>query len=288
MPLVNVDVDLLRTLVVISDTGSFTRAGERLLRTQSAISLQVKRLEQMVGQNLVERGKELRLTPAGEMVRAYAVQILSLNDALVQKVTEAEDPVSVRIGTPDDYAQLFLPNIIREFSRLNSQVEFQIVSDLSPRLAELVDAGDLDLAFITRSADIEAIDIVREPLAWIGDATGLAAREEPIPLALFPKGCRVRDIAVESLEAAGRPWRVAYSSNQFATLRSAIVAGEAIGVLPVRAVPSDIRMLGVEDGLPALAEAEIVVKIGAQAPSVAHRLAATIADAFRDPAAGTA
>lgn len=288
MPLVNVDVDLLRTLVVISETGSFTRAGERLLRTQSAISLQVKRLEQMVGQNLLERGKELRLTPAGEMVRAYAVQILSLNDAMVKKVTEADEPVSVRIGTPDDYAQLLLPNIIREFSRMNSQVEFQIVSDLSPKLAELVDSGDLDLAFITRSADIEAIDIVREPLAWIGDANGHAAREEPIPLAVFPKGCRVREIAVESLEAAGLPWRVAYSSNQFAALRSAITAGEAIGVLPARAVPADVRTLGVDEGLPVLPAAEIVVKIGAQAPPVAHRLAATIADAFRVGAVGTA
>lgn len=288
MALVNVDVDLLRTLVAISETRSFTRAGERLLRTQSAISLQVKRLEQMVGQNLLERGKDVKLTPAGEMVRAYALEILKLNDALVREVAGAEDSVAVSIGTPDDYAQLILPGIIREFSRSNSDVEFRIVSDLSTRLSNLVDAGELDLAFITRAADIDGIDIVREPLTWIGNGTGAAARQNPIPLALFPKGCRIRDLAVQSLESVGRRWRIAYSSNQFAPLRTAIAAGDAIGVIPVRAVPADFTALGADHGLPPLPYAEIVIKVGAQAPDIAHRLAATIAQAFRPGAAGTA
>ncbi|MFN3688648.1 LysR substrate-binding domain-containing protein [Salinarimonas sp.] len=285
MPLVNVDVDLLRTLVAIAETGSFTRAGERLFRTQSAISLQVKRLEEMVGQRLVERGKDVRLTSAGRTVHAYAIAMLKLNDALVREIADASEQTSLRFGTPDDYAQLVLPRIVREFSRENASLELQIVSEMSPKLAEMVDSGELDLAFITRIAEIRGLDIVHEPLVWIGDSAGRAAAKEPLPLALFPVGCRVRELALETLEAAGRRWRVAFSSKQFALLEAAISAGEAVGVLPARVVPSIFRRLGADHGLPELPSAEIVIKIGAQAPRMAHRLAAAIAQAFSEPRA---
>jgi DNA-binding transcriptional LysR family regulator len=288
MGLVNVDIDLLRTLIAIGETGSFTAAGERLFRTQSAISLQVKRLEQLTGQALFDRGKEIKLTRAGEMVRSYATEILKLNDAMLRDVgTEGEEQV-LKIGTPDDYAQLFLPSIIREFSRSNSNIEFQIRSDLSVNLSNLVDAGEIDIAFITWNKGISGINLVKEPLSWVSVSESLTPSEDPLPLAVFPDGCRLRDMAMAALDAKGRKWRVAYSSNQFAPLRAAISAGAAIGVLPTRAVPRDLMRVGSEYDLPELPAAELIIKLRPQAPESAHRLASAIANALRPGAFGTA
>lgn len=288
MGLVNVDIDLLRTLIAIGETGSFTAAGERLLRTQSAISLQVKRLEQLTGQPLFERGKEIRLTRAGEMVRSYAAEILKLNDAMLRDVSVEGENQVLRIGTPDDYAQLFLPSIIREFSRSNRNIEFQIRSDLSTNLSSLVDAGEIDVAFVTWTRGISGINLIEEPLSWVSVSQASTHSEDPLPLAVFPDGCRLRDMAMAALDATGRKWRVAYSSNQFAPLRAAIVAGAAIGILPSRAVPRDLIRVGSEYGLPELPPAELVIKLRAQAPEAAHRLAAAIAQALRPGAFGTA
>lgn len=281
MGLVNVDIDLLRTLIAIGETKSFTAAGERLFRTQSAISLQVKRLEELTGQALFERGKEIRLTAAGEMVRSYAVEILRLNDTMLRNIASVKTKSVVRIGTPDDYAQLFLPGVIRQFSRQHENIEFQIRSDLSVNLSRSVDAGEIDIAFVTWTKGISGISIVEEPLSWVSIADAAAPSEDPLPLAVFPDGCRVRELAMAALDASGRRWRVAFSSNQFALLRSAIAAGAAIGVLPSRAVPRDLIRVGGEYGLPELPAAELVIKLAAQAPEMARRLAAAIAQSLR-------
>ena len=115
--LVNIDINLLQTLIIVSDTGSFTKAGERLLRSQTAISLQVKRLEEFVRERLVHRDNEMKLTTAGEMVRSYAFDIVKLNDQLVSTLETVANNRVVKIGTPDDYAQLFLPSVILEYSK---------------------------------------------------------------------------------------------------------------------------------------------------------------------------
>ncbi|ACA19090.1 transcriptional regulator, LysR family [Methylobacterium sp. 4-46] len=283
MGLVNVDIDLLRTLLAVADAKNFTLAGERLLRTQSAVSLQVKRLEQVVGQRLVERGsgREIRLTEAGEMVRRYAIEILKLNDALVREVAHRPETNVLRVGTPDDYAQLILPEIIGTLSRENRHVEFHVVSDLSVNLSRMVDSGDLDLALVTWASGIQGIRLAEEPLAWVAAPHSAAASLDTLPLALFPQGCRVRDMAVEALDRIGRRWRVAFSANQFTPLRTAITHGEAIGVLPLRAVPKDLVQVGPEHGLPELPCAPLIIKIGRAADDSAHQLAGAIAYAFQ-------
>jgi DNA-binding transcriptional LysR family regulator len=280
--LVNIDIDLLRTLLVVAKTGSFTGAGERLLRTQSAISLQIKRLEDLVGRTLVERGKgrELRLTIDGERVRGYAQQILDLNDALVRETASWEKTVSIRLGAPDDYANLLLPNVIKAFAARNRGLEFQIVSDLSVELGKMVESGVLDIAFVTRSPGGAGVTALNEPLDWVA-SPGLALRaDEPVPLAMFPQGCSVRESAIQALDAASLRWRIAYSSSQFEPLRAAIAGGEAIGVLPRRAVGSDLCAIGREQGLPRLGCVEIVVTVSDVAPEIVHDLAGEIVAAF--------
>ncbi len=283
MGLVNVDVDLLRTLLVVSEVRNFTAAGERLMRSQSAISLQVKRLEEIVGQQLFERGKgkEITLTRSGEVIRSYAVEILKLNDALVREVRTGQEVRVLRIGTPDDYAQLILPKVLAEFSRENCNTELQIVTDLSPKLSDMVEAGDLDLVFVTRNTEIDGINLLNEKLSWVAAPQAEVVREDPLPLALFPEGCGVRDIAIRALEQAGRRWRIAYCSNQFSPLKTAITEHRAVGVLPSRAVPGDLMRVGEEYGLPELKNSELVMKMNEQAPESTVRLATRLVHAFQ-------
>jgi DNA-binding transcriptional LysR family regulator len=281
MELINVDVDLLRALMVVAETKNFTTAAERLFRTQSAISLQIRKLEGIAGQPLLDRGKQIRLTTAGETVFSYAVRILKLNDELVRDVMPVADSVSIRIGTPDDYAQLVLPNIIRDFARANRHIEFQIVSDLSIKLSKMIDANELDIVFITKRGDISGLEHFMEPLTWVGAHGSQAALRDPLSLALSPAGCQIREVALQALGACGRRWKVSYSSNQFGTMRAAIAAGEAISVLPSRAVPRDLVRIGSEFGLPDLPSVELVIKVGPQANPTVLRLAASMSAAMR-------
>jgi DNA-binding transcriptional LysR family regulator len=281
MQLVNVDVDLLRALSVVAETKNFTTAAERLFRTQSAISLQIKKLEVIAGQPLLDRGKHVRLTTAGETVLSYAARILKLNDELVRDVIPAADSDSIRIGTPDDYAQLILPGIIRDFARANRHIEFQIVSDLSIKLSKMIDANELDIVFVTKRDSISGLEHFLEPVTWVGGHGSQAALQDPVSLALAPAGCQIREIALQALGASGRRWKVAYSSNQFGSIRAAIAAGEAISVLPNRAVPRDLVRIGSEFGLPDLPNVELVIKVGTQASPTVMRLAASMTAAMR-------
>jgi DNA-binding transcriptional LysR family regulator len=191
------------------------------------------------------------------------------------------DSVSIRIGTPDDYAQLVLPNIIRDFARANRHIEFQIVSDLSIKLSKMIDANELDIVFITKRGDISGLEHFMEPLTWVGAHGSQAALRDPLSLALSPAGCQIREVALQALGARGRRWKVSYSSNQFGTMRAAIAAGEAISVLPSRAVPRDLVRIGSEFGLPDLPSVELVIKVGPQANPTVLRLAASMSAAMR-------
>ncbi len=289
MGLINIDIDLLRTFIAINETGSFTQAGERLFRTQSAISLQMKRLEQLVGQPVCERGKEIKLTPAGEVIRHYATQILRLNDSLLRDIAQPEAPSVIRVGTPDDYAQFILPSLVSSFSRTNHNVELQVVSDLSKNLVLMADKEELDIALVTWAPDIlGANDVTKgfrwtEELSWVTAPEASASLREPVPLAVSPQGCHIRELGIGALNAAGRRWRVAVTSNQFGPLRAAILAGEAVGILPTRAIPPDLSRVGDESSLPPLPRAELAVKLSQHASIHAHRLVEFVAETLGVP-----
>ena len=279
MGLVNVDIDLLRTLIAVAEMRSFTEAGERLLRTQSAISLQIKRLEEVIGDRLIDRENGMQLTAAGEMVRSYAIDILKLNDRLVSCLDRNAGNRIIRVGTPDDYAQLFLPSIIREYSKINGNVEFQVISDLSINLARMAQEGEIDIALITRTGDMSGINLASEPLTWVA-GHGFQPGSEPIQLALFPEGCEVRRIATSSLNRSGIKWKVTCSSNQLAPIFAMISTGRAIGVLPSRTVPKDLVPIGSEFGLPHLPSADLLLKLAPQADPVTQNVGKVIAHNF--------
>jgi DNA-binding transcriptional LysR family regulator len=253
------DIDQLRTFVAIADTGSFTRAADLVHKTQSAVSMQMKRLEERLGKDLFERdGRLSRLTEEGERLLDYARRIVRLSAECVASFAEEELTGRVRLGLPDDYADRYLPEILARFSRSNPKVEVTVVCEPSPNLIDRIDAGDVDLAIVTHADRRGPAEIVRvEQLLWVTSARHATHEEVPVPLALGRATCAWRHAATQALEGAGRAFRILYVSWNSTAVGAAVLAGLAVSVLPESAVRSGMRILGPSDSYPALPSCKI-------------------------------
>ncbi len=248
------DADQLRTFVAIVDAGSFTKAADVVLKTQSAVSMQIKRLEERIGRALFERdGRHAKLTEDGQRVLDYARRIVRLNLECMSSFTDADLKGRVRLGVPDDYAERYLPEILARFSRSNPQAEVTVVCEPTPNLVEKLGAGDLDLAIITHVDRRGPAEIVRvEQLLWVTSARHQVHEEPTVPLALGRPNCCWRQSATDALERSGRPYRVLYASWNSTAVGAAVMAGLAVSVLPESAVRTGMRILGQSDGFPPL------------------------------------
>ncbi|HYG90499.1 MAG TPA: LysR substrate-binding domain-containing protein, partial [Azospirillum sp.] len=261
------DLALLRTFVSVVETGGFTRAGERVHRTQSTISQQIRRLEESLGTVLLERGtRSVALTGEGERLLAYARRMLALNDearaALVGQAVEV-----VRLGVPEDYAVDRLPVLLSSFARRNRAVQLDVRCDISVRLRAAFEAGELDLALLKQEPGRPGATAVwREPLCWVEAAGDDLHRRDPLPLAVFPLGCVYRHRAVHELDAQGRRWRVAYCSPNLSGVQAAVTAGLGVGVLARSSVPAGARIVPPEDGLPPLPDTELALLVNGAVP----------------------
>lgn len=270
------DLELLRTFVAIVDAGSFTRAGERLHLTQSTISLQIKRLEDMAGKRLFDRsGRKVMLTNEGEVLLGYARQILQLAEEAQARMTVPDVEGTVSVGIPEDFASRYLPTILAQFARAHGKVQLQVTCDLSFRLLDGLARNEFDLVLIKRvpAGDV-GVPVWREPLVWAvsGDyATELA---DPIPVIVFPHGCIYRKLALETLERMGRKWWISYISPSLAGLQAALLAGLGVTVLAKSAVPEQCRILGPESGFPSLTDTELALHYPPSGPSKAAVLLA--------------
>ncbi|WP_407048321.1 LysR substrate-binding domain-containing protein [Methyloraptor flagellatus] len=253
------DLDQLKTFVAIAECGSFTRAAETVHKTQSAVSMQMRRLEERVGKPIFARdGRMSKLTEDGERLLAYARRLMRLNDETLAAFDEAELSGRVRLGTPDDYADRFLPEILARFSRSNPRAEVTVVCAPTPMLIETLRGGDLDIAIITHVREKGPADVIRrEPLLWVTSARHCAHEEDPLPLALGRPTCNWRRTALEGLEAVGRRYRILYSSWNSTAVGAAVMAGLAISVLPESALRPGMRVLSEADGFPRLPSVEI-------------------------------
>ena len=274
---INLDLDLVRTFVTIADTRSFTRTGERLGRTQSAISLQVRRLEDRLGVRLLARDpRRVGLTEAGESFLPKARRLLRVNDEIIAEVTGEDLEGEVRLGAPEDFATVHLPDILGAFARAHPRVALAVTCDLTLNLLDRLQAGALDLALVKREPlgpDL-GVRVWREPLVWVAADRGVLKPEVPAPLVIAPTPCVYRRRAVAALEARGRTWRAAYTSPSLAGQHAALRAGLGLTVLPREMVPDDLVLLGEADGLPPLEDAEIaLLKARGGAPRAADRLA---------------
>ncbi len=263
------DADQLKTFVAIVDAGSFTRAGDAVHKTQSAVSMQMKKLEERLGKPVFEReGRGSKLTEEGERLLDYARRIIKLNVEALASFAEAELAGRVRLGLPDDYADRYLPEILARFSQSNPRVEVTVVCEPTPMLVERIAGSDLDLAIITHTESRGTASVIRrERLFWVTSTRHAVHELSPLPLALGRSFCTWRQAATLALEGVGRPFRVLYSSWNSTAVGAAVLAGLAVSVLPESAVRTGMRILGSSDGFPSLPSCKIALLRNRTEPS---------------------
>ena len=233
------DPQLLQSFVVIVETGSFTRAAERIHLTQSTLSQQMRRLEQQLGCTLLDRsGRQVVTTAQGETLLGLARRILGLLAQAGDRVGEASLPL--RLGVPEDFAAGAMTAVLAAFARQYPEVRLEVQSDLSHALWQAFEAGELDLALIKQGrGQGEPIARWREPLAWVDSRDWPAGERDPVPLVVFPSEGLYRRQITDALDARGIPWRIAYVSASLASLQGAVSAGIGVSLLPTRLLQPD-------------------------------------------------
>ncbi|WP_288037331.1 LysR substrate-binding domain-containing protein [Acidiphilium sp.] len=276
----NIHPDLLRAFVTVVECGGLSRAAGRLGRGQSAISLQMKRLEDQLGVKLLERTpRHLSLTSEGELLLDHARRLLRLNDDLIARFTERELSGVVRLGAPEDFATSLLASVLAKFARAHPRVALEVTCELTRDVFERFRAGGLDIALVKRepSEAIGGIRVWREPLVWAAANRQIAETEGPLPLIVSPRPCVYRKRATDSLDAIGRPWRIAYTCGSLAGAHAAVRAGLGVTVLPKEMVPIDLIVLNDEAlGLPDLKDTEMALIEAPDLSPAAVRLRDTI------------
>lgn len=252
------DLDQLKTFVAIAESGSFTRAADVVHKTQSAVSMQMRRLEERIGKPIFSRdGRQSKLTEDGERLLGYARRIVRLSQETIAAFDETELSGSVRLGTPDDYADRFLPEILARFARSNPRVEVSVVCEPSLTLMEMARGGDIDLAIVTACGEMSTEVLREEPLLWVTSAAHRVEEEEVLPLALSRPPCVWRSAGLDSLASVGRKYRVLYTSGNSTAISAAVLAGLAVTVLAESALRPGMRVLSEADGFPRLPSCEI-------------------------------
>ncbi|MFD1626018.1 LysR substrate-binding domain-containing protein [Azospirillum griseum] len=278
-PLPPFDLDLLRTFVTIVDHGGFTRAADRLGRTQSTISLQIKRLEDGLGKRVFLRdGRSLDLTPEGEVLLAYARRLLGMANEACVLLMEPEVGGVVRLGTPEDFATAHLPDVLWRFSRAHPQVSLEVQCDFTLNLLNGFSRGEFDLVLCKREPHSgtasEGTKVWREPLVWAASDRLLLPPGAPIPLVLAPPPDIHRKRALEALDGVGRPWRIVYTSPSLTGITAAVSAGLGVTILPKEMLESGFHIVGGEHGLPDLDDIEIALHRRVESGSKAVELLA--------------
>ncbi len=257
----NLDIDLLRSFVAIAAEQNISRAAERLFRSQSTISLQLKRLEDAVGRQLCERShRAIRLTHDGEVMLTYANRMLAINDEAMTRINEPQLEGMVRLGAPEDFATTHLPTILGDFARTHPLVSLEVTCDLTLNLMEIFRQGALDIALVKRepTARLAGVRVWREPLVWAAAEGYSLADDAVVPLVVSPEPCVYRKRATDALKRARRKWRIAYSCGSLAGNIAAVKTGLGVSVLPKDMVPHDLHAV-TGASLPNLRDTEIAL-----------------------------
>jgi DNA-binding transcriptional LysR family regulator len=277
------DIDVLKTFLAIADEGNFTRAAETVNKTQSAVSMQMRRLEELLGATLFAKdGRLSRFTGEGERLVEYARRVVALNDEAVTAFTKPDLVGSVRFGTPDDYADRFLPEILARFARTHPQVTVDVECLNSEPLFEKVKRRELDLAVVTFSCDIHTDEPVRrERLVWVTSQRHAVHMRDVVPLAVSHVGCDWRHKIIRSLDQRGMKHRIAYSTPNSNAVNAAVMAGLAVGAMPELCVRPGMRVLTEKDGFPALGTFDIgIVRKPGKSSSVIEALARHVSESL--------
>lgn len=276
--------EAIATFVAVVDAGGFTGAGRRLGKSQAGVSVTIARFEAQLGCQLFDRSRrELALTTAGEMLLEYARRMVVLEDEALAAIDSRRREGGVTLGMPDDYIEVFGRPLVEHFSAPGTRFDVETRCDFSQSLEALVRSGEIDLAIITRAAGMETGELLRhEPLVWCGPETERVERSDPLPLALFPERyCRARPLILAALTAAGRPWRVSWTSSHLPSIQSALDAGTAVTALPASVIAPRHRRMGTAEALPALQPLELALLVPVGARVAVRKLAAFLRERFQ-------
>jgi DNA-binding transcriptional LysR family regulator len=285
MSLPVLDPELLKAFVAVADHRSFTRAAAMLNRTQSAVSMQIKRLEDRLGVELLRRTTvSVELSSAGEGLLGYARRILMLNDEAVGRLREHKVEGMVRLGVMDDYGTFVVPPLLASFLAsyplIHVEMETGLTSSMPARLGE---AFDLVIAMHPEGRG-EGEFLRREQAVWATGASHALEEQGPLPVALYPQGCLFRKWAIKALDAAKRPWRLAFVSHSLAAVEAIAAQGLAVTVVKAGIFPPKLRPLSDRDGMPSLPAADICLHRAANLSQAGALLADHLRTTIRNEA----
>jgi DNA-binding transcriptional LysR family regulator len=275
------DLELLRSFVSVVDAGGFTRAGERVHRTQSTVSQQIKRLEDEIGQPLLNRnGKDVTPTEAGERLLSYARRLLSLAEEARDVVSQPDREGAVRLGIPEDFAAYRLAKLLATFARAHPTLRLDVRADQSIPLKRDLERGELDLALFKRDAGEKGgIAVWPEKVHWVTSKSHpIGTERASVPLIGFPAGCLYRARAIHALESAGRSWHMAYTSSSLAGIQAAVAAGMGLSILSEMAIQTDHRVLTAKEGFAPIEKTEVALMASPDASAATLRLADRLAE----------
>jgi len=285
----SIPTDLLRAFVTVIDLRGYTRAGEQLGRTQPAISLQMKKLQELLGVSLFAKEGGALPTEQGELVAGYARQILALNDDMMLKLSNRDSKGKLRLGIPNDYADHFLPKLMASLARDGGDLTFDVVCDLSHNLLRGLRNGQFDIVVaMTADGPSEGAFMTwKEPLAWVGAAPldnkpAEIDEKNRLRIVCYPEGCLYRRNMLTALQRDGRNFEIVYTSPSLAGLEAAVGAGFGMTVLARRIIPSALRIMAPSSHLPRLADVVVGIYVGPdrKRSAVARSFAARFADMF--------
>ncbi|RKQ67873.1 LysR family transcriptional regulator [Oceanibaculum indicum] len=273
--------ELLRAFVAVAEQQSFTRAAVQLNRTQSAVSMQIRRLEERLGVELFERASSgVRLSRAGEGLIGYARRILLLGEEAVGRLRTDAVRGAVRIGVMEDYGTCLLPPVLAGFAAAHPAIDIEMQTGLTGSMIErLGEAYDLVIAMHPEGTGGGQL-LRRERPVWAAGIGRAVETIDPLPLALYPQGCLFRRWVLEALDAARRPWRLAFVSHSLGAVAAVAAQGLAVTVVKAATFPPGLRALSPSDGVPSLPVAEIRLHRAATLTPAAALLADHLAAAL--------
>ncbi|MHB9799929.1 LysR family transcriptional regulator [Pseudomonas sp. MT3] len=256
----DLQIDWLKCFVAVVDTGSLSSATAEVHRSQSAVSMQLKKLEAALGRQVLSRGpRHLELTDDGQTLLGYARRMLALH-AETQAAFRGEELTGrIRLGVAEDYAAHYLTPVLKRFAPRHGGVEIELTCEQSTALIPRVMSGDLDLALVSRDSPRRGAFLFQEPMAWVGSAQFDLWRRDPLPIAVYESASLARRCAVDSLARQGRHYKVVYNSSSLAGQVAAVESGIAVAVLTRCTVPAHLQILGREHNLGPLDSMDVAV-----------------------------
>ena len=255
------DLRILRSFVMVAESASVTHAAAQLGRTQPAITMQLQKLEELVGKQLfAPESRRTQLTEDGEVVLHYAKTLLRIHDEMLMRLSSIPIEGHVILGTPDLYAAYLLPPILARFRHAFPRIQVELRCSLSTPLLSLVRQGDVDIALVTRMRGFTGGQVIhQEQLIWVVSDQFEPHRSDPVPLAVLPPGNIFRDHAIEALERSGRRWRITCVSESMGGLQAAVFSGMAVAPIVISALVPGMRQIGPQEYFPALPMVDLLL-----------------------------